>query len=514
MMIKCHVWTISIVTSFCTLSVYQILILNVESFNLKCPAQAHWKLRAKASCTNTMKYYCLFNYIKEKYVEGCNGPDWDRKGSKRIYAGSFTRGYCTQERFQPFKFWTNGSMSDCTYTKSICSEEGQVVYKDDSRKEDRSCGCDYTQNYSFIIIPKNLCFCIPTDEDCSCYLKSCPVNYTLSADYECLPSNYNQTSKCINIRYSESKDKEGTVLTQMNNVLFSKKYTRIKWNRDTSAATVLYSLCLVYISVAGVFFFVVLFDKWTSQQLESLNICIQRKQTDAVVAEVKTNEPELDETDRGPNHEFYENNSCYKRQNADRADEAAEETVLVDTAYVREQNQLTTDEINFLRMIHLLFRVACPVVRMKFNLEIKPNQLRKTLVKHNFNLNKRYRRKEIINCVQWELLYPQDKEKSVTSENFDIRLMVYLLSDLAKISVGDLYPVQSDLSIGAMLSRIKFIRNEATQSYEGKLSEEKFNQYWDDIGQALFKLVSMHVENKHDKVKTQLISKSYYCGKT
>lgn len=69
--------------------------------------------------------------------------------------------------------------------------------------------------------------------------------------------------------------------------------------------------------------------------------------------------------------------------------------------------------------------------------------------------------------------------------------MVYLLSDLAKISVGDLYPVQSDLSIGAMLSRIKFIRNEATQSYEGKLSEEKFNQYWDDIGQVKYQFTNL-----------------------
>ncbi|XP_052085133.1 uncharacterized protein LOC127722281 [Mytilus californianus] len=43
-----------------------------------------------------------------------------------------------------------------------------------------------------------------------------------------------------------------------------------------------------------------------------------------------------------------------------------------------------------------------------------------------------------------------------------------------------------------MLSRIEYIRNDVTQNCEGKLSEDLFNKYWDDIAQAVFKLVYSH----------------------
>lgn len=101
-------------------------------------------------------------------------------GSKRIYAVYFTRGQCVQQRFQPIKFQTNAKMSDCVFSKTLCSEKGQVVYKDNSSKYDTTCRCDYTKNFSFIKTPRHLCFCKPTEEDCSCYIKSCPVNLTLS----------------------------------------------------------------------------------------------------------------------------------------------------------------------------------------------------------------------------------------------------------------------------------------------------------------------------------------------
>lgn len=72
--------------------------------------------------------------------------------------------------------------------------------------------------------------------------------------------------------------------------------------------------------------------------------------------------------------------------------------------------ELTTDEIYYLRMIHLIFRVACPVVRMIFNQEIKPNQLQKTLDKYKTKMKKQYRKREkIINNQQWDLLYRRNK---------------------------------------------------------------------------------------------------------
>lgn len=61
----------------------QILIGHAEFYNLKCPSEANWKLRAQVKCNSTLKYFCLYNSVKEIYVEGCNGPDWDRKGNSK-----------------------------------------------------------------------------------------------------------------------------------------------------------------------------------------------------------------------------------------------------------------------------------------------------------------------------------------------------------------------------------------------------------------------------------------------
>lgn len=56
-------------------------ISTYESYNLKCPSQASWKIRANVKCNSILIYTCLFNNVEKKYVEGCRGPDWDRKGT-------------------------------------------------------------------------------------------------------------------------------------------------------------------------------------------------------------------------------------------------------------------------------------------------------------------------------------------------------------------------------------------------------------------------------------------------
>lgn len=81
--------------------------------------------------------------------------------------------------------------------------------------------------------------------------------------------------------------------------------------------------------------------------------------------------------------------------------------------------------------------------------------------------------------------------KTATSDDFNLRIMIYLLRILANIEIGDLYPVQSDTKIGAMLSRIKYIGTDITQNLEGKLSENVFIQYWDDIGQVRYNFMSL-----------------------
>ncbi|XP_052063895.1 uncharacterized protein LOC127703857 [Mytilus californianus] len=153
-------------------------------------------------------------------------------------------------------------------------------------------------------------------------------------------------------------------------------------------------------------------------------------------------------------------------------------------------------------MVHLLFSVACPVVRLAFNHEIQQNKLRKTLDRNKALLEKLYRRKDkIINDFQWNLLFKGD---TVSSDDFDITLMINLLRTLANISIGDIYPAPFNTSISAMLTRIKYIRNKVIQNVKGQLSEDQFNQYWDDIGQAVLKLVSsfeLDIDNDQQKIR-------------
>lgn len=122
-------------------------------------------------------FICIENRVNVVHLSSFCGI----AGSKRIFAGDFSRGICLHNRFQPFLFWTNGSMSDCVFVKSTCNEEGQLVYKDDSTKDDTACRCNHKNGFSFIKTPNNNCFCKPTEEDCSCYDTSCQPDCILSA---------------------------------------------------------------------------------------------------------------------------------------------------------------------------------------------------------------------------------------------------------------------------------------------------------------------------------------------
>lgn len=93
-------------------------------------------------------------------------------GYKFVIRGSIDGSQCSRNMFQPIKFWTNGS-SDCIFEKTLCEEEGQVVFENGNPKNDRSCRCDYTKGYAFVKKPNHKCFCEPRTEDCSCHIKKC-----------------------------------------------------------------------------------------------------------------------------------------------------------------------------------------------------------------------------------------------------------------------------------------------------------------------------------------------------
>ncbi|CAC5359909.1 unnamed protein product [Mytilus coruscus] len=422
-------------------------------------------------------------------------------------------------------------MSDCIYAKSLCSEEGQIVHNDVSPKNDTTCRCDHKKNYSFMKTPRHVCYCIPTEEDCSCYIKSCPVNSTLATDYVCTSNSYKENPKCMDtIRYSKTIGEKTQENMEENNLWLDNISSEPRW-KDTPAASILFCLCFTYILVAGAFVFVFMFhgcameilqhvmhtgfsivQQWLRENLQSLKRYLWRGQTGA-------NHTEIERTMIALTAEEIGKESC-ESVTLDNTNEAiktdvtyAEPVATVDchfqvasesTTIDNTHDKVTADEINFLRMVHLLFRVACPVVRLTFNHEIQPKHLRRTLNKYRAKMKEQYKKNEnVLNNCQWDLLYKHTEEKPVKSDNFDISLMLYVLHTITHIKVGDHYPVQSDTTISAMLSKIKYIRNETTQSVDGLLSKERFNQYWDDVGQAVLHLVTQYGLNIEENEEHQ-----------
>ena len=86
--------------------------------------------------------------------------------------GGVTSRKCIRDRYQPFRFTTEKNPA-CTLSKYVCNEVGQIIFDNGNNLSDRQCKCDNTLGYDFVKTPKNVCYCIPSEEDCSCYYKEC-----------------------------------------------------------------------------------------------------------------------------------------------------------------------------------------------------------------------------------------------------------------------------------------------------------------------------------------------------
>lgn len=114
---------------------------------------------------NKMYKYLLFSYEPfQKHIL--------ITGYKFIIRGNLDGIHCEKNRYQPIKFWTNGSNS-CILAKTGCNELGQVIHDEGNSTSDRTCRCDYTKGFAFVKKPKQECFCQPSLEDCSCLMKPC-----------------------------------------------------------------------------------------------------------------------------------------------------------------------------------------------------------------------------------------------------------------------------------------------------------------------------------------------------
>ncbi|XP_052075358.1 uncharacterized protein LOC127712782 [Mytilus californianus] len=160
--------------------------------------------------------------------------------------------------------------------------------------------------------------------------------------------------------------------------------------------------------------------------------------------------------------------------------------------------EMTAEEICYLRIVHLLLQIAKPVVRDKFNTEFHPTKLKAEL-NRNYKVLDDLRKKRVIYRHQWERMFPNSEP--VSSEKFDITLMICLLRHLAKINIQDGFPSSGDKSEATDLSRIKRYRNKVLHCDEGTLTNQEFNQYWDDISQAIVRLGGSKYQEQCDDLK-------------
>lgn len=101
------------------------------------------------------------------------------QGLKYVITGTFRNVPCSDERYQPVIFLSN-QRSNCLYSKSQCNEVGQIVFDNELSVMDSKCRCDNNRNFAFVSLTQNRRFCTPSEEDCTCYIKPCPNNTTLS----------------------------------------------------------------------------------------------------------------------------------------------------------------------------------------------------------------------------------------------------------------------------------------------------------------------------------------------
>ncbi|CAG2237667.1 unnamed protein product [Mytilus edulis] len=145
------------------------------------------------------------------------------------------------------------------------------------------------------------------------------------------------------------------------------------------------------------------------------------------------------------------------------------------------------EEMNYWRIISLLYKVAPSAVRVKFDEEFHPtNGLEQTLKQDKWRVLEPLKRKKIIHQVQWDLLFPISG--TVSSTTFDLTLMICLIRHLTPIQIGDIVPHSTDVSAGADLSRLKYYRNKFAHHDGCRLTERDFEIYWSEIFQAILRL--------------------------
>ncbi|RMX38576.1 hypothetical protein pdam_00023686, partial [Pocillopora damicornis] len=153
----------------------------------------------------------------------------------------------------------------------------------------------------------------------------------------------------------------------------------------------------------------------------------------------------------------------------------------------------TKETTNYARLCRLLVGVSAHILRETFDKRRPPGNLDTVLSCPSiYRLLKLLRIKKVLNPSQWDKLYPAIKSP-VSSRNFDITILMVLLRNICglapPVTGWDTLPLATDTTLEADFARIKCYRNTVYgHASEASVDDVTFNQYWQDIQDALVRL--------------------------
>ena len=154
---------------------------------------------------------------------------------------------------------------------------------------------------------------------------------------------------------------------------------------------------------------------------------------------------------------------------------------------------ISRETTNYARLCVLLVDVGSQVLRKTFDRKRPPGPLDTVLgTPPTSDTLKSLLKRKVLNPSQWRILYPTIKS-SVSSENFDITLLMLLLRNIcgltAPVAGWDALPSPTDVNCEDDLARIKYYRNTVHgHAAQASVDDTKFNDYWMNIRDTLVRL--------------------------
>ena len=123
------------------------------------------------------------------------------------------------------------------------------------------------------------------------------------------------------------------------------------------------------------------------------------------------------------------------------------------------------------------------------------------------------RKRRVLSPLQWGKLYPAIKS-AVSSKNFDFNLLMVLLRNVCSLvppeNGWDTLPPETDTTLEADIVRIKCYRNTVYgHANEASVDDPTFNQYWQDIQDALVRLGGAGYQSAIDNLKKECMDPDF-----